>query len=130
MADRAGRPRALTVHGPAGRLDVVCPASATVGELARAYADLAGGATRPLLHTRSGELLPVTATLAGAGIETGAVLVATAGIVRHAPRRPTGDAALGSGGGGRHRGRRRRDVVSTRDGTGRGSPVDGSRPGR
>ena len=120
--------RAVTVVGPGGRADLLCPASATIAGLARAYADLTRQGTAPLLHTRDGVPLRASAGLAEAGGMPGAVLVATAGVVRR-PRRPTADPPLVVGGGGRHRGRRRRDVLSARDGTRQGDPVDGGRPG-
>jgi hypothetical protein len=113
--DSAGA-RAVTVHGPVGPADLVVPALATVGEVARACADSWALPTLPLLYTRTGEALPVAGTMAALAVETGAVLVAVTAVVRHAPVRDAGD-DLGFGGGGCRRGRRRRDVVSTRDGT-------------
>jgi hypothetical protein len=119
---------AVTVVGAGGRSDLLCPAAATVAGLARAYADLTGQATAPLLYTRDGVPLGASVTLTDAGVVTGSVLVATSGVVRR-PRPPTEVPPLAVGGGGRRRGRRRRDVVSTRDGTGQGDPVDSSGPG-
>ena len=131
MTERGEGARAVTVVGPGGRADLLCPASATVGLLARAYADLTRQPTAPLLYARDGVPLAASTTLAGACVTTGAVLVATTGVVR-GPR-PADDlvivTALSVGGGGRRRGRRRRDVVSTRDGTRQGDPVDGGGPG-
>lgn len=112
MGHDADRARPVTVHGPGGRVDLVCPASTTVAALARAYAGVVRLPSLPLLYTRTGEPLPVAATLGGLGVEAGAVLVATTGVVRH-PR----------DGGGDRRGRSRPDVVSTRDGTGPRSAV-------
>ena len=126
--ERPAGARAVTVQGPVGSTDLVCPATATVAEVARAAAERLRLGTLPLLYARSGEPLPVAATVAGLGLETGAVLVATSGVVRHPPPRPAGD-DLGFEGGGRRRGRRRRDVVSTRDGTGPGLAVHRRRDG-
>lgn len=115
VAERPVAPRAVTVHGPVGSVDLVCPATTTVAEVAHASAERLGLPTLPLLYARGGEPLAVSARLTALGVGTGAVLVAVTGVVRHAAPRAGDD--LGFGGGGRRRGRRRRDVVSTRDGT-------------
>lgn len=86
MTSEDRRCRAVTVAGPGGPVDLVCPASATVLELAQAYAERSGLCVVPLLHDRTGVPLSIGSTLVELGIETGALLVATAGIVRHAPR--------------------------------------------
>lgn len=73
---------AITVHGPVGALDLMVPGSATVVDVAREYAAEAGLAAIPLLCSRSGDLLVASATLDELGIDTGGILVATAGVPR------------------------------------------------
>lgn len=67
---------ALTVHGPAGAVDLLVPGAATVADVAHEYAAQAGLAAPPALHTRLGARLDPRATLTGAALGTGAVLVA------------------------------------------------------
>jgi hypothetical protein len=73
---------AVSVHGPAGVLDLVVPAGATSVDVAREYAAQTGQAGIPLLQTLLGELLTADRTLASAGVESGSVLVATSGVHR------------------------------------------------
>ena len=75
---------AVTVHGPAGALDLVAPAAASVTDVAREYAAQAGLATMPLLYSRAGELLLASASLDELGVDTGSILVATTGVPRPA----------------------------------------------
>jgi hypothetical protein len=77
---------AITVHGPVGALDLMVPGSATVVDVAREYAAQAGLAAIPLLCSRSGDLLPATASLDDLGIDTGGLLVATTGVPRPSTR--------------------------------------------
>ena len=83
----AGSTIAVSVHGPAGVLDLVVPAVARSVDLAREYADQAGLAGIPLIQTALGELVPAARPLVDAGVESGDVLVATQGV--HRPRRTT-----------------------------------------
>lgn len=83
---------AVSVHGPAGVLDLVVPEGATSVDVAREYAAQTGVAGIPLLQTPLGELLTADRTLASAGVESGAVLVATTGVHRSRPRDPELDA--------------------------------------
>ena len=77
---------ALSVHGPAGVLDLVAPTGATARDLAREYAARAGLATEPVLHTRVGGALEPDAPLVAAGVGAGDLLVAVPpGAVRRAP---------------------------------------------
>ena len=86
---------AVSVHGAAGVLDLVVPAGATSVDVAREYAKQAAESGRaagavsgiPLLQTALGERLNAALPLADAGVQTGDVLVATAGV--HRPRRVT-----------------------------------------
>ncbi|MBC2932384.1 hypothetical protein [Nocardioides sp. zg-1228] len=77
----------MSIHGPAGVLDLVVPAGATSVDVAREYAKQAEVPGIPLLQTALGERLNAAAPLSEAGIEPGDVLVATAGV--HRPRRVT-----------------------------------------
>ncbi|GAA1477727.1 hypothetical protein GCM10009623_21730 [Nocardioides aestuarii] len=83
-----GQSLALSVHGPAGVLDLVVPPGAQAEDLAREYADQSGLGAAPLLWSRSGEPLAPDATLVAAGVVTGDLLVATTAVLRPAT---TGD---------------------------------------
>ena len=78
---------ALSIHGPAGVLDLVVPAGATAVDVAREYAKQADVPGIPLLQTALGERLNAAVPLGEAGIQPGDVLVATTGV--HRPRRVT-----------------------------------------
>lgn len=82
MADgRTGAGRlALTVHGPAGVVDIVVPPEASVDDVAKEYAAQCRLAFPPSLHTRLGRELAAQRTLADAGIRTGDVLAATGAV--------------------------------------------------
>ncbi|QIG44948.1 hypothetical protein G5V58_21190 [Nocardioides anomalus] len=75
---------ALTVHGPAGAVDLVVPPAASVDDVAREYAAKAGLQFAPALHTRLGELLPADSSLTDLGVRSGAVLAAGGAIRRQA----------------------------------------------
>ena len=68
---------AVSVHGPAGVLDLVVPAGAAAVDVAEAYARQAGLATIPALCTRVGALLPPDRPLVRQGVRAGDLLVAT-----------------------------------------------------
>lgn len=91
VADTLAHPDllAVTVHGPAGVLDLVVPAAAAAVDVAEEYARQAGVGPVPELHTRTGALLPADLPLARAGVSTGDLLVATAGAPAPATRRTT-----------------------------------------
>jgi hypothetical protein len=72
---------ALTVHGPAGAVDVLVPPEAAALDVAKEYAAQCRLAFAPTLHTRLGVTLPPEQTLGAAGIRSGDVLVA-GGAVR------------------------------------------------
>jgi hypothetical protein len=78
---------AVSIHGAAGVLDLVVPAGATPVDVAREYARQAEVPGIPLLQTALGERLNAALPLSEAGIQSGDVLVATAGV--HRPRRTT-----------------------------------------
>lgn len=75
----------LTIHGPAGVVDLVVPEGATSVDVARAYAGEAGLPAIPLLQRPLGELLTADRALVDLGVESGDLLVATVGV--HRPRR-------------------------------------------
>ncbi len=83
----------ITVHGPAGMVDLVVPAGASVWDVAREYAEIAGLASIPLIYTRGGRALPADGVLADHRIETGDLLVASVGAYR--PRRSHGGGVVG-----------------------------------
>lgn len=80
---------AVTVHGPAGALDLMVPSTAAVTEVAREYAAQASLAAIPLVYSRTGDLLLASESLAGSGVETGSILVATTGVSRPSRRAAT-----------------------------------------
>ena len=91
---------ALTVHGPAGVVDLVVPADAQVVDVAREYAVACRLRAEPVLHTRRGEPLEPDATLASHGIASGAVLAAEGAVaMAGGPRRPRRSVATGRAGG-------------------------------
>jgi hypothetical protein len=75
---------ALTVHGPAGALDLVVPPEASVDDVAREYAAKAGLQFAPTLHSRLGRVLAPPSSLAELGIHSGDVLAAGGAVRRHA----------------------------------------------
>lgn len=75
---------ALTVHGPAGALDLVVPPQASIDDVAREYAAKAGLQFAPTLHSRLGDVLGARSSLAELGIRTGDVLAASGAVRRHA----------------------------------------------
>jgi hypothetical protein len=87
MSSSADATIAVSVHGPAGVLDLVVPAGATAVDVAREYAKQADVPGIPLLQTALGERLNAAVPLGEAGIQPGDVLVATTGV--HRPRRVT-----------------------------------------
>ncbi len=75
---------AVTVHGPAGVLDLVVPTAAAAVDVAQEYARQCRLDTVPALHTSIGRPIPADESLVDAGVETGDVLVATVVGGRHA----------------------------------------------
>jgi hypothetical protein len=71
---------ALTVHGPAGVVDLMVPGEAMAVDVAAEYAAQCRLAAPPPLHLRSGAPLPLDRSIAEAGVTSGAVLVAAGGI--------------------------------------------------
>jgi hypothetical protein len=96
---------AISVHGPAGVLDLVVPTAASAADVAGEYARQSGLGTVPALFSRTGLRLPDDGALADAGIASGTVLVAVtdggpAGP-SSAPRRTDNGATLPSPAPGR-----------------------------
>ena len=79
----AGGTLALTVHGPAGVVDLVVPPEASADDVSREYAAQCRLQFAPTLHTRTGVVLEGRRSMADAGIRTGD-LVAAGGAVRGA----------------------------------------------
>ncbi|GAA4814933.1 hypothetical protein ACFQ0K_06765 [Nocardioides caeni] len=92
-----GAALALTVHGPAGVLDLTVPSAATLADVAQAYAAEVGLAAPLPFVSRMGEPLQLSTVLADAGITSGTVLVAVEPTSRPAPPGP----GRGRAGGGR-----------------------------
>ena len=80
---------AVSVHGPAGVLDLVVPLAASAVDVAREYAEQSGLASVPTLCTRLGRTLPPDAVLGDSGFRSGDLLVATTDADRAGPA-PTG----------------------------------------
>jgi len=76
---------AVSVHGPAGVLDLVVPAGASAADLAREYAAHSGLGSVPLLYTRLGSPLRADVGLGEAGVDSGDLLVAATSVHRPAP---------------------------------------------
>ncbi|GAA5113776.1 hypothetical protein GCM10023339_18550 [Alloalcanivorax gelatiniphagus] len=87
MPSSADATIAVSVHGPAGVLDLVVPAGATSVDVAREYAKQAEVTGIPLLQTALGQRLNAAVPLGEAGVQPGDVLVATTGV--HRPRKVT-----------------------------------------
>lgn len=82
----------VSVHGPAGVLDLLLPPGTTGADLAGEYAARSGLASIPLIFTRLGEPVPPDASLASAGVAAGDLVVAATTIP---PRRAaTAEAAI------------------------------------
>ena len=85
--ERALSPRtpdglAVSVHGPAGAVDLLVPRDAAAREVAAEYARQAGLAAIPVLLTTLGEVVLPDRSLPEAGLESGAVVVAVSGVHR------------------------------------------------
>lgn len=75
---------ALSIHGPAGVIDLVVPPGVSAADLAREYAEQSGLGSIPLLYTRAGSPLRPDRALADAGVGAGDVLVASTTVHRPA----------------------------------------------
>lgn len=73
---------AISVHGPAGVLDLLVPPGTTGADVAGEYAARAGLPSIPLIYTRSGTPVPPDSSLAAAGVDAGDLVVATTSAPR------------------------------------------------
>ena len=73
---------AVSIHGPAGVLDLVVPPGASAADLAREYAEQSELGSIPLVYSRTGQPLRPDLALDDAGVETGDVLVAMTSVHR------------------------------------------------
>lgn len=89
---------AITVHGPAGALDLMVPAGVPVTEIAREYAAQASLPSIPLLYSHRGDLLLASSSLSELGLETGSILVAATGVHRPSVRPSAGTIDRGDAG--------------------------------
>ena len=87
MPSSADATIAVSIHGPAGVLDLVVPAGATSLDVAREYAKQVEVPGIPLLQSALGQRLNAALPLGEAGVQAGDVLVATSGV--HRPRKVT-----------------------------------------
>ncbi|MFC6285549.1 hypothetical protein ACFP3Q_06415 [Nocardioides sp. GCM10027113] len=94
MGPEAGQPGglAVSVHGPAGVLDLVVPPAATLADVAHEYAAHTGLGSPPTLYGAGGSRLPADAPLAAAGVGPGALLVALDVVGDRRPEPPDGPA--------------------------------------
>ncbi|QZY29330.1 hypothetical protein [Nocardioides coralli] len=76
---------AVSIHGPAGVLDLVVPPGADAADVAREYAEQTSLATVPVLYTARGAEMRADQTMRQAGVATGAVLVAAAAAAPTVP---------------------------------------------
>ncbi|HET8971010.1 MAG TPA: hypothetical protein VFN19_08120, partial [Candidatus Nanopelagicales bacterium] len=72
----------MSIHGPAGVLDLAVPPGAFASDLAREYAEQSGLGSIPLIYSRSGQPLRPDVPLDRAGVDTGDVLVAMTAVHR------------------------------------------------
>jgi hypothetical protein len=75
MTAGAGDVVALSVHGPAGVVDLVVPSMATADDVAREYAAQVGLPTAPVLGTTTGRALEAGRPLLDLGLRSGSLLV-------------------------------------------------------
>lgn len=87
---------ALTVHGERGAVDLVVPLGAAVADVSREYAARCGLPIPPPLTTATGRALPGGMSLAGSGVVSGEVLVASTGRPAHPPSRRTAERQVDS----------------------------------
>ena len=73
---------AVSIHGPAGVVDLVVPPGAAAADLARVYAEQSTLGSIPLIYTRTGAPLRPDVALDDAGVGSGDVLVAMTSVHR------------------------------------------------
>ncbi|HEY9563597.1 MAG TPA: hypothetical protein VIR30_07485, partial [Nocardioides sp.] len=70
---------ALTVHGPSGSIDLLVPAAARLADVSGEYARQVGLGAAPRLLKVNGQVLRARTSVHGAGLRSGAVLIAALG---------------------------------------------------
>ena len=85
---------AVSIHGPAGVVDLLVPPGAQAVDLAREYAEQSGLASIPLIYSLGGGAMRPDATLDDAGVTSGDVLVAATGVHRESARARAGAVPL------------------------------------
>jgi hypothetical protein len=77
---------AVSIHGPAGVVDLLVPPGAQAVDLAREYAEQSGLAAIPLIFSLGGVAVRPDMALDEAGVHTGDILVAATGVHRQTGR--------------------------------------------
>jgi hypothetical protein len=72
----------ISVHGPAGVLDLLVPPGTTGADVAGEYAARSGLASIPLIYTRVGIPVPPDGSLVAAGVDAGDLVVAATSVPR------------------------------------------------
>ncbi len=75
----------ISVHGPAGVLDLLVPPGTTGADVAGEYAARVGLGSIPLIYTRVGIPVPPDASLVSAGVDAGDLVVAATSVPRPGP---------------------------------------------
>ena len=79
---------AVSIHGPAGVLDLAVPPGASAADLAREYAEQSGLGSIPLIYLANGQPLRPDLALDEGGVGAGDVLVAMTSVHRPVTRGP------------------------------------------
>ncbi len=77
---------AVSIHGPAGVVDLLVPPGAQAVDLAREYAEQSGLASIPLIFSLAGVAMRPDMALDDAGVRPGDILVAATGVHRESRR--------------------------------------------
>ena len=85
---------AVSVHGPAGVVDLLVPPGAQAVDLAREYAEQSGLASIPLIYSLGGAAMRPDMALDVAGVTSGDILVAATGVHRESHRSRDGAVPL------------------------------------
>lgn len=84
MVPREPDSLAVSIHGPAGVVDLLVPPGAQAVDLAREYAEQSGLSSIPLIYSLAGSPMRPDLPLDAAGVQSGDVLVAATGVHREA----------------------------------------------
>ena len=85
---------AVSIHGPAGVVDLLVPPGAQAVDLAREYAEQSGLASIPLIYSLGGAAMRPDMALDDAGVTSGDILVAATGVHRESRRSRDGAVPL------------------------------------